>query len=441
MIRNMTSCCALVAALGSMLGLFSGCGGGSGSSNDPAAVPPVSIVSYGPNAVSVWNQIATDTINVAPAATGTPEERAPNYAVDLATLHVAMYDAVIAIAGTHEPYAITPATGAAGATGASMDAAASAAAYGVLKGLFPARANIYQGTYDLLLSTIPAGEARDRGIAIGADVARGILAKRANDGRDTVLGAYVPGTAPGKFRGTNPVNRTTPFIRPFALTSASQFRAPGPPALESSAYAADVNETKAYGSATSTVRTAAQTETARFATEPPPRYWPRNLRQFATSNKSLAENARLSALLWVAHADAITGCFDSKYYYEFWRPTSAITLADTDPNPATVADPAWVPVVPTPNHPEYPAAHSCGTAAAAEILKSYFGTEKVSFSFDSAVADTVVHSYKSTDDAVADVQAARIHGGMHFRTSTVHGAALGAAVAKWVAEHHFRPRN
>ena len=236
------------------------------------------------------------------------------------------------------------------------------------------------------------------------------------------------------------MTRTFPYIKPFALTSASQFRAPGPPTLDSSTYAADFNETKAYGSATSTVRTDAQTENARFATDPPPRYWPRNLRQFATASQSLVENARLMAMLWVTFADAIIGCVESKYFYEFWRPTSAIQLADSDSNPATEADPAWAPVVPTPNHPEYPAAHSCGTASVAETLKAYFGTDQVSFNFDSGVAGTVVHSYQTTDAAVNDVQLARIHGGMHFRTATVHGAALGVSTARWVVDHHFRPR-
>jgi hypothetical protein len=424
--------CALVAALAAALLLLDGCGGGGSGE-----VQPVTIVSQGENAISTWDQIATDTINVAAAATGTPEERVPNFAFDLATMHVAIYDAVIAIAATHQPYAVTPTTPAAGA---SMDAAASAAAYGVLKGLFPARSSVYQGTYDTLVAAIPAGDAKARGLAIGAEVARGILNRRANDGRDITLAPYVPGTAPGKFRGTNPVNRTFPYVKPFAMTSASQFRAPGPPALDSATYAADVNETKAFGSATSTVRTEAQTENARFATDPPARYWPRNLRRFATHSRSLAESARLMAMIWTAQADVSIGCFDSKYFYEFWRPTSAIQLADTDSNPATEADPTWTPVVPTPNHPEYPAAHSCVTAAMMEVIRSYFGTDKVSFSFDSGVPGTVVHSYTSTNGPIDEIQLARIHGGMHFRTSTVHGAALGTSVARLVFENHFRPR-
>ena len=436
--RNIMKPSAILACLCTLF-LINGC---SEKNNDVAVVPeppvlPVTITSFGPNAVSVWNEIAANTIIVPPAATGTPEERQPNYSVDLATMHVAIYDAVVAITGTHKPYAITPTTAAAGA---SMEAAVSAAAYNVLRGLFPARSGVYQGTYDSLLQTIPEGDAKARGVALGAEVARGILAMRANDGRDISLPAYVPGTAPGKFRGINPIGRSNPSIKPFALNSAAQFRAPGPPALDSADYTSDFNEVKSMGAATNSMRTAAQTEAARFHTEPPPRFWPRNMRQFATNSQNLADNARLMALIWVAQADATIACFDSKYFFEFWRPTSAIVLADTDNNLATAADATWTPVVPTPNHPEYPAAHSCVSSATAEVVRGFFRTGQVSFKLDSTVADTVVHSFNSTGDFVNEIQAARIHGGMHFRTSTVHGAAIDTNVAKWIIDNRFQRR-
>ena len=421
------------AAVGCALYLLTGC------QHFKATVPAkaVTIASHGANVVSVWNEIAAKTINVAPSAVGTAEERQPHYALDLATVHVAIYDAVVAVTGTHKPYAIAPATVGANA---SADAAANAAAFGVLKGLFPARADVYLGTHDTLLADIPDGDAKSRGSMIGAEVARAILVLRANDGRAAPMAPYVPGTAPGEFRGVSPLFRSFPNVRPFTITAAAPFRPSGPPSLSSSAYAADFNETKAFGAANSTVRNAVQTEVARFHSEPPWHAWPRNLHQFATSNRSLADNARLMAMLWVAHADAVIACFDSKYYFEFWRPTSAIALADTDTNTATVVDANWTPVVPTPNHPEYPAAHSCSSGATAEVLRYFFGTVHVSFKFDSTVKNTIVHSYTTTDELVADVQAARIHGGMHFRTATEHGAALGAKVARWVTTHHFQKR-
>jgi hypothetical protein len=420
-----------IVTIACVQGLLSACGG----SSEPVD-QPVTIAVAGPNAVSYWNEVATTTVNVPASTTGTPEEQRPNNAVDLATVQVAIYDAVMAIAGTHRPYAITPT---AATAGASQEAATAAAAYRVLLGLFPNRSAQYQSAYDGYLATLPDGAAKTQGLAVGAEVAAGILALRASDGRSVTLAPYVPGTAPGQFRGTNPVGRPNPFIKPFALTTNAQFRASGPPALTSAAYAADVNETKALASATSATRTAEQTEVARFNTEAPPNFWPRNLRNFAMTNRSVAEHARLMAMLWVTQADATNACFESKYHYQFWRPSSAITLADTDGNDATTADTTWVPVVPTPNHPEYPAAHSCVAGAMAEILRGYYGTPNVTFDFTSTVTGTTRH-FTTTAGLVDELQLARIAGGMHFRTSTVDGAALGKNVANWVLTHHFQPR-
>jgi hypothetical protein len=416
---------ACVLALGA-------CGGNDGDDE----VAPVTISVSGPNVVSQWNDIATTTINQPAAATGTPEEQRPNYSTDLATVQVAVYDAVMAIAGTHKPYAYAPSTL---ATGASQEAAVATAAYRVLLALFPARSASYQGAYDTYLATLPTGAAKDQGIAAGTQAAATIVALRANDGRMVVLPAYVPGTAPGQFRGVNPVNRNAQYIKPFAVTSTSQFRAPGPLALTSAAYAADVNETMALGSAASTTRTAAQTETARFHTEAPPIFWTRNLRNFAMTDRSIADHARLLALLWVVQADAANTCFESKYYFQFWRPTSAIQLADTDGNAATNVDAAWAPVVPTPNHPEYPAAHGCVSGSMMSAIAGYYGTPNVSFTIDSTVTGTT-HGFTTTQAFVDEIQLARIAGGMHFRTSTVDGAALGKNVAEWVMGHYFQPR-
>ena len=422
------------AAIACALWLVNGCK----SLDAPVRSAPVTITSYGENAVSLWDKIAADTINLPPATAGTPHERQPHYALDMATVHIAIYDAVIAIAGTHKPYAITPATNAAGA---SKEAAASAAAYGVLRGLFPARAAAYQPPYDAFLAAIPDSEAKSRGVALGAEVARAILNIRVRDGRDTPQDLYVPGNTPGKFRGINPALRFLVNIKPFTLTQASQFRAGGPPAIGSIAYAKDFNETKAFGATTSPVRSAAQTEVARFHSEPPNRYWARNLHQFASSQQDLTDNARLMASIWIAHADALIACFESKYHFDFWRPTSAIQLAAPEQNSATTADVNWKPIVPTPNFPEYPAAHSCGAAATAETIASFYRTRQVSFAFDSTVPGTVVHRFNTTDELVDEIQAARIHGGMHFRTATADGATLGKAVAKWVTAHHFQKRN
>jgi PAP2 superfamily len=315
----------------------------------------------------------------------------------------------------------------------------AAAAYRVLLGLFPSRSAQYQAAYDTFLAALPDSAAKTQGLAVGAEVAAGVLALRANDGRSVALAPYVPGTGPGQFRGVNPVGRPNEFIKPFALTTNAQFRASGPPALSSAAYAADVNETKALGSAASSTRTVEQTEIARFHTQPPFTFWPGNMRVFATTSRSVAEHARLMAMVWVVHADTQNACFESKYHFQFWRPSSAITLADTDANDATAVDAAWAPVVPTPNHPEYPAAHGCAAGAMAETLRGYYGTPNITFDFNSSVTGSA-HHFTTIAGLVDEIQLARIAGGMHFRSATVDGAALGKNVANWVLSRNFQPK-
>ena len=432
----------IAVAAAAVFAPLAGCGGGGDSSpamaiSDGTAVAPVVITSASPNAVSRWNEIATNTINAtATPGAGTAAEQRPDYAYDLAAVHLAIYDALMAITPTHRPYAVTPA---ADASGASQEAAVAAAAYGVLKRLYPARTALYQGEYDTALAALPVGDAKTKGLALGAEVAQTLLDAIGDDGRSVALAPYMPGTAPGRFRGLAPVNRQAPLMKPYALTAAAQFRAPPPPALDSATFAADYNESRLLGGLVSTTRTDAQLDAARFHSEPPSRFWPRNLRKFATTDGSLAEHARLMAMLYTAEADATIACFESKYFYEAWRPLSAIPLGDTDGNPATTADPGWLPVLPTPNHPEYPAAHSCASSAVGEVLKSYYGTGDIGFGFDSTVSATA-HLYTSIQGLLADVQIARIAGGMHFRFSTAAGAALGTNVGQWVAANHFQLR-
>ena len=401
----------------------------AGCASLPGGRGPVLIENRGANAISLWNEIAVATATLPPAPAGaTLSERTPG--PDVVTVQLAVYDAVIATAGTHQPYAVRPSTD---PKGASPEAAAVSAAYRTLKGLFPSRGEKYEAAYATAVAGFPAGDATTRGLAIGAEVAAGMLAQRARDGRDVALPPYVPGTSPGRFRGLNPIGRPLPYIQPFATTSHAQFRPPPPPELTSDRYRADLEEVQTLGAATGSPRTAAQTGTARFHTENPSVWTARNLRRFATANESLADNARLLAMLWVATSDAVGACFEAKYHHDFWRPASAIPFAAG----SGTALP-WAPVVPTPNHPEYPAAHSCNNGAIAATLEAFYGTAQVSFTFDSTATGTT-HTYRRTDDLVGEVSDARVWGGMHFRNSTEVGAALGRRVAGWVARQHFRP--
>jgi hypothetical protein len=389
------------------------------------AAPPVTLVADHPNVVSYWNDIANKTVLATSAVNTTPEEQRPTFFFDLAAVHVAIYDAVVAIEGRYKPFAVKPKSA---AGGASTEAAASAAAYGVLKALFPNRGAQYQAAYEQRLATVPDGLAKTLGLALGSEVAAEVVRLRANDGRSVALAPYVSGTAPGQFRAANPnpVFRHFPSIKPFALESLGQFRPAPPPALDSAAYAAAVRQTQSLGGVVSAVRTAEQLEVARFHTEPPPPAITRNLGRFASSTAHVGDAARLMAALYVSYVDAIGACFEAKYHYQTWRPMSALQTSDT----------TWAPVLPTPNHPEYPAAHSCTSGSVGEALRNFYGTPNVTFTWDSKVTGTT-RTYVGIDAFNAEAGMARIAGGMHFGPATAAGEELGRRVALWVAQRHF----
>jgi hypothetical protein len=383
------------------------------------------------DAVTDWNATAQSVI-VAKGAQG---------GVYYALVHIAIYDAVNAIDGRYSVFAVRPTVPTAGA---SKDAAAATAAYRTLLGVWPDQKPALDAAYASSLVAIPEGVAKTKGIAIGEEVATSWLAMRADDGREANV-PYTFGTGPGVYQRTlpGPPSPVTPWMakmRPFALRSASQFRAYGPPDVTSRRYAEDLKLTQALGSANSTERTPEETEIGLFYTENPTTFWGHNMRDFAAKrNLDIAANARLFALLSIAQADAAIACWDSKYYFNFWRPVTAIAAADTDDNPYTDAEPTWAPLAATPPHPEYPAAHACVSSAYAGLLAHFFGTNWVKFTLTSSVAGTVPHTFYRASDLPEEVKMARVYGGMHFHTSTEHGAIMGRRVAEWVARHYFKP--
>jgi len=388
--------------------------------------------------VADFNVVGARTVNTAPGAypAVTPEERRTVLGPDLATMHVAMYDAVVAIAGGYEPYAVVPVSPSAGA---SQQAAAAAAACTVLAGLFPNRSPEY--AVDCAPYQAGAGTgAVGIGITLGIEVGQKMLAERAADGRSTIV-AYTPVGGVGRFEpfpaGTSPVLFFAPAMRPFTLTSAMQFRADGPPALTSASYTDAFNEVKRLGVAGGAALTGEQQDIARFHTENPNVFGARNLRVFL-NQPTVLQNARLAAMLWVAYADAILGCFESKYYFDAWRPRAAIPAAGADGNPATAPDSGWTPFVNTPNHPEYPAAHACFGGATSEVLKAYFKTPRVHFTWTSTVTGTS-HEFASVYEMLTELKLARIYGGMHFRYASDDGATLGRRTGRWVAKNYFQP--
>jgi hypothetical protein len=212
--------------------------------------------------------------------------------------------------------------------------------------------------------------------------------------------------------------------------------------LTSEAYAADVNQVEDLGRIDSTSRTPEQTSQALFWTDHDIRQWNDGMLRLATARGlDLLQTARMLAMAHVAGGDAMIACFDAKYHYWFWRPYQAIPLADSDGNPATVADPGWKPLGTTPNFPEYPSAHACHSTAVAMALGAFFGTDQVRLTLDSRAPGVTerTRTYRRLHDVVKDVDRARVLVGFHFLSSDLQGSALGRAVGRYVARHYFRP--
>jgi hypothetical protein len=391
----------------------------------------------GADVIADFNAVAarTATPPVAYPAVTAHEQRTLSF-VDLATVHLAMYDAVVAIEGRYEPYAVVPVSS---RQGASASAAAAAAACTVLQGMFPNRAPQYQADCAPYQRGASHDAAVAKGVTLGVEVGQKMLLERANDGRNTPAD-YVPGGGVGDFVPAapgNPVWHFAPNMRAFSLFSPAQFRADGPPALTSATYTESYDEVKALGKAGGVALTPEQADNARFHTENPNLFWPRASRVFL-NKPTLVENARLGALLQMSIGDAVLGCFDSKYYFNAWRPRTAIPGGDADGNPETTAEAGWAPFAPTPNHPEYPSGHSCIAGAVGEVVKSYHGTPNVAFTWDSTVTGGT-QSYRSVNEMVRTIKDARVHGGMHFRYSNDDGAVLGRRTGHWVVKHYLRP--
>ena len=232
------------------------------------------------------------------------------------------------------------------------------------------------------------------------------------------------------------------LVRPWTLKRPSQFRVAPPPDLTSNKWARDYNETKSLGVATGSTRTPEQTDLARFVSDQPMLQWNRAWRGISVAQQmSLVDNARFFAMLTTASSDALIACWDSKFFYNFWRPVTAIRAGDSDGNPETDPDPNWIGLVNTPNHPEYPAAHGCFSGASTETLKFFFGTDRFDFTMDSMIAGLTnpVRHYTRFSQALDDALDARIYGGMHYRNSTRKGAIIGKRVSHFATGHFFRP--
>jgi hypothetical protein len=354
---------------------------------------------------------------------------------------IAVYDAVIAIEGRYEPFAVDDVDAPAGA---SPQAAVAAAAHRVLAHYLPAqRAAIIDPALVASLDRIRDGRAETRGVAVGEQVADELIRLRADDGFRAAV-TYTPPSPPipGVWlptATTPPIGPYLGLMEPFSLRRANQFRPGGPPELRSRRWARDYNEVKEIGSATSTTRTDEQTLAARFWAEPPVQQARGSFRKFVLDHRlNVVQAARFMAMVSVTVADSLIACFDAKYHYAFWRPVTAVRAGDTDGNRATVGDPAWATLLAgTPNHPEYPSAHSCITPPQGRIIAEFLDTKRINFTVPS-LTGLGDRTFARPRDLQYEVGNARIWGGIHYRTSVDHGVAIGRHVADWVLDHDFQ---
>jgi hypothetical protein len=361
----------------------------------------------------------------------------------LAMVHLAMFDAVNSVTPCFHPYAVLVPGGA----GASAEAAAAAAAHGILVRRFPAQSAALAAALSASIASIPDGDAKARGLELGDRVAAEIHALRSNDGMLLPNPPYIPGPAsePGRYQLTPPnfpapANTGAPGWSPFAMVNPWQFRANGPPVLESRRYAKEVAEVMTIGSADPASRTPDQNQIALWHTEQAQVQLNRIARAAVVRTPiDLLTSARLFALLNVALADASVSVFEAKYAFDFWRPVTAIRNADLDGNASTTVDLTWTPFLgATPPHPEYPSAHAVIQGAGGAVLERFLGPH-YAFEATSLTVPGVVRTFDSLRAFVEDGQIARIYGGIHFRSAVEEGAKQGRKVGRWTMRTLLRP--
>jgi PAP2 superfamily len=392
------------------------------------------------DSVTDWDQIAAAALQSPGTATPPGAGQGSPSIAHLAMVHAAVYDAVNAIAGGHDPYVSSPAA----QPSYSQDAAVAAAAHYVLLngglGIPAARLAAIETAYQNALGAIPPGPAKDGGIATGEAAAIALLAARAGDGRFGPF-RFTIGTLPGEWRPTSGVN--DPFawlkdVRPFVLRSPDLFRGRAPHKLSSRAYAADFNEVKDVGSATSSVRTPGQTASAN--------YWGLTnatgtissiLRSVAIGQGgTLADHARLLARAYTNGADALIVTWRDKARYSFWRPVTAIHEAGSDGNDATQADGGWTSLIASPPYPDHPSGLSALGCSVADTMQHFYGRDEASFS--GTTPGGVTRNFASFSAVCEDIVDARVWSGIHFRFADVEAAKIGRRVAHWNNRHAFR---
>jgi hypothetical protein len=422
-----------------------------GAANAVSAVPAG-------NVVEQWNKIAEDTVVGSGAFQG-------ESLIYMAYVSAAVYDATVAINGKYAP--LGPPITAHG--GSSTEAAVIEAAYDTLIYYFASQAGKLDPLYTAALAQIPDGNAKSYGQQVGAAAAASIIALRTGDGRLTPIAASSPfptkTPGPGVWRLTPPAYAApqTPWVgnvKPFVLNSAGQFLPDPPPRLASDEWSDALQYVQAYGALNSSVRTAGQTAIAWFWTANIVRQYNRIVRDIADARGlDLSDTARVAAMVNVIGADAGIAMFHAKYHYLLWRPVTAIDPTSVKPggdgfgpepgysdgNSDTIEQPGWRPLIVTPNHPEYPSAHTSFTSAVVAVLSRFLGTQRIDIDvhgFDPAgLAGNLnaVQHFTRAADLLEQVSNARAWGGLHYQFSLVAGQRLGREVAEYDLRHAFKP--
>jgi hypothetical protein len=388
-----------------------------------------------------WNRVLMETVR-------TPGQQPPTIMPvrSYAMMHAAMFDAVNSIDGTYTPYL----TDVPGSKNASLEAAAAQAAHDVLAALYPTRLAVFDTELAASLQAIEENRAQ-QGVRVGQIIAERLLAVRANDGWNAAPPAYVLPMTPGNWQPAPPTFPAAgfthyPAVLPFAMSSSAQFAPNPPPALTSAEYAADFNEVKEIGSATSATRTPDQTLVARLwaGVGTPTNFlfvWNNVARSVALARgTSTVENARLFALTNISLHDALQTAFASKFQYGLWRPVTAIRRADEDGNPNTAQDAAWSSLITNPPYPTYAGNNAAIGTSQSTILALFFGRDDIRFDHTWEGAGGATRSYAGFT-AMADEEArARVYAGIHFTFDNVAGQSIGRNVASYVFQNHMQPR-
>jgi len=398
------------------------------------------------NEVTKWNEIAVNTINAKPPLTSAP----PAGAVFVAMVQGAVYGAVNAVDRHGRPYLVYRSY-----PKASADAAAATAAFRVLDSLFSATDHAaLQAAYDASLLAIAPGASKNQGIEVGGLAADAMLAE-GHDSRTVItctFGSGLPGVWQPLGPPGAPLCDPTVWVanaKPFVLKSPSQFRTAGPYSLGSPEYAADLAEVKSLGKIDSTTRTDDQTHAAAYwQTNPAANYNAIARRLVDQFSLDVTDSARLFGLLDLSAADAIINTWNDKYYWNFWRPITAIR--STDPTWTPLFDPSLPvatagigPALITPPYPDHSSGATAYASASMHALASFFGTDEMTFYATSSrfpidpMQPREKRFFSRFSDLTNEILEARIWAGIHFRNADVQAANLGREVERYIQTQYF----